>query len=157
MDVEFALCETYSKGGIGAVGLADKVVEICKYDSDFKYLYDDSETIEEKIDKVCKEIYHAGKITYTDLALQKIETIKRLEATDLPICIAKTQYSISDDPKKLGYPKDYEITVRDIEYRTGAGFVTVLLGSILTMPGLQKKPNNEVIDIDENNEIVGLF
>ena len=83
--------------------------------------------------------------------------IKRLEENDLPICIAKTQYSISDDPKKLGYPTDYEVTVRDLELRTGAGFITVFLGSILTMPGLPKAPNYEIIDIDENNEIVGLF
>ena len=83
--------------------------------------------------------------------------IKRLDENDLPVCIAKTQYSISDYPKKLGYPKDYTVTVRDIELHTGAGFITVLLGSILTMPGLPKKPNYEIIDLDENDEIVGLF
>lgn len=157
MDVEFTLCETYSKGGIGAVALADKVVDICSYENDFKMLYDETDPLEEKIEKVCKEIYHAGKITYTDLAKEKISMIKRLEENDLPICIAKTQYSISDDPKKLGYPTDYEVTVRDLELRTGAGFITVFLGSILTMPGLPKAPNYEIIDIDENNEIVGLF
>ena len=113
--------------------------------------------IADKIEKVCTEIYHAGKITYSPLAKEKLKMINRLDENDLPICIAKTQYSISDDPKKLGYPKDYEVTVRDIELHTGAGFITVLLGSILTMPGLPKKPNYEIIDIDDNNEIVGLF
>ena len=157
MEVEFSLCETYSKGGVGAVGLADKVVDICRYEKDFKMLYEDNEPLIEKIEKVCTEIYHAGKITYTELAQEKIEMINRLEASDLPICIAKTQYSISDDPKKLGYPKDYEVTVRDLELRSGAGFITVFLGSILTMPGLPKTPNYEIIDVDDNNEIVGLF
>ncbi len=157
MDVEFSLCETYTKGGVGAVGLADKVVDICRYEKDFNLLYENNESLEEKIEKVCTEIYHAGKITYTDLAQEKMEMIKKLDASDLPICIAKTQYSISDDPKKLGYPKDYEVTVRDIELRSGAGFITVFLGSILTMPGLPKVPNYEIIDVDDNNEIVGLF
>ena len=127
-----------------------KISELCLNDCSEKNVID-------KIEKVCKEIYHAGKITYTEEAQEKIEMIKRLEASDLPICIAKTQYSISDDPKKLGYPKDYEVTVRDLELRSGAGFITVFLGSIVTMPGLPKKPNYEIIDIDDNNEIVGLF
>ena len=157
MEVEFSLCETYSKGGVGAVGLADKVIDICRYEKDFNFLYEDNEPLIDKIEKVCTEIYHAGKITYTDLAQEKIEMINKLEASDLPICIAKTQYSISDDPKKLGYPTDYEVTVRDLELRSGAGFITVFLGSILTMPGLPKTPNYEIIDVDDNNEIVGLF
>ena len=156
-NTSFALCETYIKGGVGAVALADKIVEICDMENDFKLLYDVNLSIEEKIEKICHEIYHAGKITYSTMALDKIEMIKRLKETDLPICIAKTQYSISDDPKKLGYPKDYEVTVRDVELHTGAGFITVLLGSILTMPGLPKKPNYEIIDLSEDNEIVGLF
>ena len=157
MNVDFALCETYIKGGIGAVALADKIVDICEFENDFKPLYEVEDSVTNKIEKVCKEIYHAGKITYTDLAKEKLDMIKRLEETDLPICIAKAQYSISDDPKKLGYPTDYEVTVRDIELHTGAGFITVLLGSILTMPGLPKKPNYEIIDLDENDEIIGLF
>ena len=157
MGVEFSICETYTKGGIGAVALADKIVDICSFENDFKPLYELDEPLVDKIEKICKEIYHAGKITYSDLAKEKLEMIKRLDENDLPVCIAKTQYSISDDPKKLGYPKDYTVTVRDIELHTGAGFITVLLGSILTMPGLPKKPNYEIIDLDENEEIVGLF
>lgn len=157
MNVEFSICETYSKGGIGAVALADKIVEICEYENDFKPLYDVVEPLTQKIEKVCREIYHAGRVIYSDLAKEKLDMINRLEENDLPICIAKTQYSISDDPNKLGYPKDYDVTVRDIELHTGAGFITVYLGSILTMPGLPKKPNYEIIDIDDNNEITGLF
>ncbi len=157
MDVGFSICETYLKGGVGAVALADKVCEICDYENDFKQLYDVTDSLTDKIEKICKEIYHAGKITYSKEAKEKMVMINKLDENDLPVCIAKTQYSISDDPKKLGYPKDYEVTVRDIELRTGAGFITVLLGSILTMPGLPKKPNYEIIDLDENNEIVGLF
>ena len=155
--VEFSICDTYEKGGVGAVALADKIKNICEKENDFKPLYDKDEPLLEKIEKVCKNIYHAGSIKYTDEALAKLEMIKRLEEENLPICIAKTQYSISDDPKVLGYPKDYEVTVRDIELHTGAGFITVLLGQILTMPGLPKVPNYEIIDIDDNNEIVGLF
>ena len=155
--VDFEISEAYIKGGVGAVDLAKKVIKVCEKKNDFKFLYDVSEKLTDKIEKVCKEIYHAGKITYSPLAKEKLKMIKRLEENDLPICIAKTQYSISDDPKKLGYPKDYEVTVRDIELHTGAGFITVLLGSILTMPGLPKVPNYEIIDLNDNNEIVGLF
>ena len=157
MGVEFALCDTYSKGGVGAVALADKVVDISEYENDFKPLYDLNIKIVDKIQKVCQEIYHAGRVLYTDAAKEKLELINRLDLNDLPICIAKTQYSISDDPKKLGYPKDFDVTVRDIEIRTGAGFITVLLGSILTMPGLPKSPNYERIDLDDNYQITGLF
>lgn len=157
MDVEFALCDTYSKGGVGAVALADKIIEICNFENDFKPLYDLNLNISEKIEKVCKEIYHAGRILYTPEAQEKLKMINKLDLNDLPVCIAKTQYSISDDPKKLGYPKDFDVTVRDIEIRTGAGFITVLLGSILTMPGLPKNPNYEKIDLDDNYQIIGLF
>ena len=155
--VDFEISEAYIKGGVGAVDLAKKVIKVCEKKNDFKFLYEVTEKLTDKIEKVCKEIYHAGKITYSPLAKEKLKMIKRLDENDLPICIAKTQYSISDDPKKLGYPKDYEVTVRDIELHTGAGFITVLLGSILTMPGLPKVPNYEIIDLNDNNEIVGLF
>ncbi len=157
MNVEFAISEAYMKGGVGAVNLAKKVIKVCDKKKDFKLLYEVGEKLTDKIEKVCKEIYHAGKITYSPIAKEKLKMIKRLEENDLPICIAKTQYSISDDPNKLGFPKGYEVTVRDIELHTGAGFITVLLGSILTMPGLPKKPNYEIIDFNDNNEIVGLF
>ena len=155
--VAFGLCEAYIKGGIGAVALADKIKEICNQPTDFKPLYSFTEKLTEKINKVCKEIYHAGVINYSSEALKKIEFLNKIEENELPICIAKTQYSISDDPTKLGYPKDFEVLVRDIEYRSGAGFITVFLGQILTMPGLPKTPNYEIIDLDDKNEIIGLF
>lgn len=155
--VQFSISETYIKGGIGALALADKVREICSRPNDFSLLYDEHLPITEKIDIICKEIYHASSISYTDKALKSIQYINRIEEHELPICIAKTQYSISDDPKKLGYPKDFEVLVRDIELHSGAGFITVFLGKILTMPGLPKKPNYEIIDLDDKGNITGLF
>ncbi len=156
-EIEFSICDTYEAGGVGAIALADKIKTMCELESDFKPLYDKDEPLVEKIERVIREIYHAGLINYSKEAVEKLEMINRLEENNLPICIAKTQYSISDDPKKLGYPKGFEVMVRDIELHTGAGFITVLLGQIVTMPGLPKRPNYEIIDIDENNEIVGLF
>ena len=155
--IEFSICDTYEAGGVGAIALADKIKTMCELENDFKPLYDKDEPLIAKIEKVIKEIYHAGTINYSKEAVEKLEMINRLEENNLPICIAKTQYSISDDPKKLGYPKGFEVMVRDVELHTGAGFITVLLGQIVTMPGLPKRPNYEIIDIDENNEITGLF
>ena len=154
---QFSISETYIKGGIGALALADKVTQMCDRENDFTPLYDVGETITSKIDKLCKEIYHAKSITYTDKALKTIEYLKLIDEYEYPICVAKTQYSISDDPKKLGYPKDAEILVRDIELHKGAGFITVFLGKIVTMPGLPKKPNYELIKLDDSNNIIGLF
>ena len=155
--VEFSLSETYLKGGIGGVALADKVKEICARDGGFQFLYDVNSPIINKIEKICKEIYHAGTISYTQKAIDSITFINEIEEYDLPICIAKTQYSISDDPKKLGFPRDYEVIVRDVEVRTGSGFIIVYLGKILTMPGLPKVPNYESIDLDDEGNIVGIF
>ena len=157
MEVDFSISEAYIKGGIGAVALADKIVEVCDKENDFKPIYDFEEPVKDKIEKVCKEIYRANKITYTKEAENKLKLIKKLEVEDYPICIAKTQYSISDDPTLVGFPKDYEVTVRDMDIRMGAGFITVYLGSILTMPGLPKVPNYESIDLDDDYEIVGIF
>jgi len=156
-NIQFSISEAYAKGGIGALALADKVATICEQENDFTPLYDKHDTITNKIDKICKEIYRAKTVSYTDKALKKIAYINKIEENELPICIAKTQYSISDDPKKLGYPKDFEVTVRDIELHTGAGFITVFLGKILTMPGLPKNPNYEIISLDDSNNVTGLF
>lgn len=155
--VQFSICETYSKGGIGATFLADKVKEICAKKKDFKLLYDDSLSITEKTEIICKQIYHASKVNYTDTALKNIEFINKIGESNHPVCIAKTQYSISDDPKKLGFPKDFEVLVRDVKLQNGAGFITVYLGKILTMPGLPKKSNYEKIDLDDSFKITGLF
>ncbi len=154
--VKFATSEAYLKGGLSTVALANKIVEISDLENDFKPLYDFSESITTKIEKVCKEIYRASSISYSEKALRKIEYINNIKEDELPICIAKTQYSISDDPKKLGYPKDFDVLVRDIELRTGAGFITVFLGEILTMPGLSKTPNYEKIYLDNSGEIIGI-
>ena len=154
---QFSISETYKKGGIGAVALADKVTQICDRENDFKPLYDRSEQIIEKINKVCKEIYHASKVTYSEDALKSIAYLNTIDEYEYPICIAKTQYSISDDPKKLGYPKGYEVSVRAVELHKGAGFITIFLGKILTMPGLPKIPNYESIKLDDSNSITGLF
>ena len=157
LGVELSISEAYLKGGVGAVALASKVVDMCNKENDFKFLYDVTLPVANKIDVLCKEIYHAGTIKYTEQAVASLNYIKELDEENLPICVAKTQYSISDDPKKLGYPKDYEVVVRDIELHTGSGFIVVYLGSILTMPGLPKKPNYEGIDLDEDGNIVGIF
>ena len=106
---------------------------------------------------IAKNIYHAGKINYSNIALEKIKEFERLGYSNYPVCIAKTQYSLSDDPKKLGYPKDFEINVRDVNIYTGAGFIVVYLGDIMTMPGLSRSANYERIDINKKYEIKGLF
>ena len=111
-------------------------------------MYDDLISVEEKIEKLCHEIYHAGNVTYSEVALTKLEEIKNLDLEHLPVCISKTQYSISDDAKKLGYPMGHEMHVRDIELYNGAGFVTVLMGTTIKMPGLPKVPNYEKIYIN---------
>ena len=155
-DIPFVISDSYTKGGIGSVVLAREVCDICERDNDFRFLYDEYITPEEKIEKICHEIYHAGNVVYSDVAKAKLDEIKRLDLGHLPICISKTQYSISDDPKKLGYPKGHEVFVRDIELYNGAGFITVLMGTTIKMPGLPKVPNYEKIYLNDENEIVGL-
>jgi len=155
INVSFVSEDSFVTGGKGSITLAEKVVEICNNNNDFKLLYDDNLSIKEKIETITKEIYHAGKVEYTLEAEKQLEELK--EYSNLPVCIAKTQYSLSDDPKKLGSPKDYTVTVKEIRLYRGAGFITVLLGDILTMPGLSKVPNLENIDINENGKITGLF
>lgn len=155
--VQFAINDSYVSGGNGAIDLANKVVDICENKCDFKLLYDINLSIVEKINKIAEEIYHANKVYYTDESLVKIKNIEKIGYGNLPICIAKTQYSISDDPSKLGYPKNYEVTVKDVNVYTGAGFVVVYLGNIMTMPGLSKHANYENIDIDDNYNIKGIF
>ena len=153
--IEFAISDSYLNGGEGSVSLAKKVVDICNKENDFKLLYEDHLSIKEKIEKVAIEIYHANRVQYTKEVEEKLKKMNKYH--HLPVCIAKTQYSISDDPKKLGYPKDYAITVKDVKLYRGASFITVLLGDIMTMPGLSKIPNLENIDINDKEEISGLF
>ena len=155
--VRFAINESYMRGGKGAIDLASKVLDVCSCDNDFKLLYDEKLPIREKIEIVAREIYHAGGVLYEDSALESISNIEKLGLDKLPVCIAKTQYSISDNPKLLGYPKGYDVTVRGVSVYSGAGFIVVYLGNIMTMPGLSRRPNYEKIDIDDNYNIEGLF
>lgn len=157
MNVEFAISEAYLKGSDGALDIANKVINLCNKENKFTYLYDLNDSIENKINIICKEIYHANNVIFGNDIKNKIEAIKQLGFNNLPICIAKTQYSLSDDAKKLGSPTNYDITIRDISLRSGAGFIVVFLGSIIDMPGLSKKPNALNMTIDENEKIEGLF
>ena len=154
-NIPVSISTAYRDGGKGAIDLAKVVEDSLIKEKDFHYLYADSDSIEEKIFKVAKEIYHASAVEYSEKAMEKIRRLEKNKLSYLPICGAKTQYSLSDDAKKLGNPKDYTIYVRDIELYHGAGFITVLFGSILRMPGLPKNPNYEKIDL-VNGEIVGL-
>ncbi len=157
-NVIFETSEAYSKGGEGAINLAKKVVSVIdnKKDNDFKMLYDVNDNIISKIENICKNIYHAGNINFSDIALKKIELLETIGKDKLPICIAKTQYSISDDPKKLGNPTDYELNVKDIEINSGAGFIVVITGDIIRMPGLPKEPAYKKINV-KDNKITGVF
>ena len=154
-NIPVAVSTAYRDGGSGAISLSRVVDAVLQQPKDFHFLYSDSDSIEDKIYKLVTEIYHASQLEYSDEAKKKLQLIKENNLSYLPICGAKTQYSLSDDAKKLGNPKDYTIYVRDIELYHGAGFITVLFGNILRMPGLPKHPNYEKIDLVDN-EIVGL-
>ena len=152
-----SLVESWAKGGKGAIDISQKIVDISNQDEDFKYIYELDKGIKEKIKDVATKVYGAKDVTYEKEADEKIEKIEKLGYGKLPICIAKTQYSFSDDAKKLETKEDFEINVRDVEIKAGAGFIVVLCGKIMTMPGLPKVPAAESIDIDENGEVVGIF
>lgn len=155
---EFALSEVWEKGGEGGIDLANKVLETIEHkESNFKVLYDDSLSLKEKIETVAKEIYGADGVTYSPAAERELKRITDLGMGDFPICMAKTQYSLSDDAKKLGRPSGFKINVREVYASAGAGFVVAVNGSIMTMPGLSKKPAAYGIDVDDNGVITGLF
>ena len=155
---EFALSEVWEKGGKGGIDLANKVLETIEHkESNFKVLYDDSLSLKEKIETVAKEIYGADGVTYSPAAERELKRITDLGMGDFPICMAKTQYSLSDDAKKLGRPSGFKINVREVYASAGAGFVVAVNGSIMTMPGLSKKPAAYGIDVDDNGVITGLF
>ncbi|MBQ5346686.1 MAG: formate--tetrahydrofolate ligase [Ruminococcus sp.] len=153
---DFALSDVFANGGDGGVELAKKVVEAVEKPSDFKPIYSIDLTVEEKIEAIAKNIYGAKDVAYTTQAIKAIKEVKSLGADKLPVCIAKTQYSLSDNPALLGAPKDFTITVRNVSLSNGAGFVVVYTGDIMTMPGLPKVPAAEKVDI-ENDKVVGLF
>lgn len=155
---EFALSEVWEKGGEGGIDLANKVLETIEHkESNFKVLYDDSLSLKEKIETVAKEIYGADGVTYSPAAERELKRITDLGMGDFPVCMAKTQYSLSDDAKKLGRPSGFKINVREVYASAGAGFIVAVNGSIMTMPGLSKKPAAYGIDVDDNGVITGLF
>lgn len=154
---DFALSEVFTKGGEGGRELAEKVCAAAEGPSDFHLLYPDNLPLTEKIETVAREIYGADGVNYSAQALRSLNEIETLAGNRLPVCIAKTQYSLSDNPKLLGRPAGFSISVRDARLSNGAGFVVVYAGNILTMPGLPSHPAAEQIDVDENGRISGLF
>ena len=155
---EFALSEVWEKGGEGGIELANKILDTLEHKkSDFKVLYSDDLSLKEKIETIAKEIYGADGVTYSAAAEKELKRITDLGMSDLPVCMAKTQYSLSDDAKKLGRPTGFTINVREVYASAGAGFVVAINGSIMTMPGLPKKPAANNIDINDDGVITGLF
>ncbi len=157
LGVNVALSEVWAKGGQGGIALAEEVVRLCEEENDFSYAYDLDLSIKEKIEAIAAKIYHADGVEYIGATSRKIKQLEADGFGGLPICMAKTQYSFSDDQKKLGAPKGFKIAVRDIKVSAGAGFIVALTGEIMTMPGLPKVPAAEKIDVDENGVITGLF
>ena len=155
---EFALSKVWEHGGEGGVDLANKVLETLETkESHFKVLYEDSLSLKEKIETVAKEIYGAGEVTYSPAAEKELKRISDLGFGNYPVCMAKTQYSLSDDPKKLGRPENFSINVREVYVSAGAGFVVAINGAIMTMPGLPKQPAANNIDVSNEGVITGLF
>lgn len=155
---EFALSEVWEKGGEGGIALAEKVLETLeKKESHFKPIYEDELPLKEKIETVAKEIYGAKGVNFAPAALKQLQKLTDLGFGNLPVCMAKTQYSLSDDPALLGRPENFEISVREVYVSAGAGFVVVLTGAVMTMPGLPKKPAAFAIDVNEEGAITGLF
>ena len=155
---EFALSEVWAKGGEGGIALAEKVLQTLEEkESNFKVLYDDEMSLKDKINTIATEIYGADGVTYEPAASKMLDKLTELEFGNLPVCMAKTQYSLSDDQTKLGRPEGFTISVRDAFVNAGAGFVVILTGAIMTMPGLPKKPAAYGIDVDDEGKITGLF
>lgn len=155
---EFAVSKVWEKGGEGGVELAGKVLHVIeKKQSDFHLLYEDSLSLKEKIETVAREIYGARSVVYASAADVQLRKLEELGFGNMPVCMAKTQYSLSDDPELLGRPKNFDITVREVYVSAGAGFVVVLTGAVMTMPGLPKEPAAYRIDINDNGVITGLF
>ena len=154
---DFALSDVFAKGGEGGIDLADKVIAACEKPANFKLLYDVNLPIKDKILKIAQGIYGADSVNYTVKAEKAIKEIERLELDKLPICVAKTQYSLTDDPTRLGRPTGFDINISDVRVQSGAGFIVVMTGNIMTMPGLPKVPSANNIDVDKDGNITGLF
>ena len=154
---DFAVTKCFAEGGNGGIELAEKVVEACEKENNFRHIYPDDMPVYEKIETIAKEIYGADGVDYTKEAKQAIDGFIKLGADSMPVCIAKTQYSLSDNPKLLGRPENFKITITSASLSNGAGFMVALAGDVMTMPGLSKSPSAFNIDIDENGNTVGLF
>ena len=157
LGVNVVLSQVWAKGGEGGVELAKEVVRLCEEENNFEYAYPLESTIKEKINAIATKIYGADGVDFTKEAEKEIANLEKLGYSNLPICMAKTQYSLTDDPSKLGRPTNFRITVRKINISAGAGFIIALTGDIMKMPGLPKLPAAERIDVDENGVISGLF
>ncbi|MRX81478.1 formate--tetrahydrofolate ligase [Eggerthella guodeyinii] len=157
LGVNVALSEVWAKGGEGGLALADEVVRLCEEPNDFQFAYEDDLSLVEKIEAIATRVYHADGVDFEPKALTELAKLEKLGFGGMPVCMAKTQYSFSDDAKKLGAPRDFRITVRNVKVSAGAGFVVALTGDIMTMPGLPKVPAAERIDVDETGKISGLF
>ena len=157
MGYPIEICDSFKEGGKGAIELASKIIEVCDNDIDYKPLYNYEDSIINKINTIAKEIYRASSIIINDEIIEKIKLIEKNNLGNLPVCIAKTQYSFSDDPKKLGTPNNFDMTVTDIRISSGAGFIVVLMGNIMTMPGLGKNSAYLNMDIDNRGNIKGIF
>ncbi|PWM00017.1 MAG: formate--tetrahydrofolate ligase [Clostridiales bacterium] len=157
LGVNVVLSDVWAKGGEGGVPLAREVVRLCEHPNNFTFSYDTDDSIENKIEKIVTKIYRGAGVSILPAAKKQIETLTALGFDGLPVCMAKTQYSFSDDPKLLGAPEGFTVTVKNVKISAGAGFIVVLTGDIMTMPGLPKSPAAERIDVDEDGRITGLF
>ena len=157
LGVNVALSEVWAKGGEGGIALAEEVVRLCEQPNGFRFAYDTEDGIEQKLNDIARKVYHADGVELTAGARKQMKELEALGFDKLPICMAKTQYSFSDDASKLGAPRGFTITVRNLKVSAGAGFLVALTGDIMTMPGLPKVPSAEKIDVDENGKITGLF
>ncbi|MDY4783971.1 formate--tetrahydrofolate ligase [Pygmaiobacter massiliensis] len=157
MGVNVALSEVWAKGGKGGVALAEEVIRLCEQHNEFAYCYDVDDTIEAKLNAIAMRIYHADGVVLTASAKKQMKQLTELGYGNLPICMAKTQYSFSDEAKLLGAPRGFKITVRNLKVSAGAGFLVALTGDIMTMPGLPKVPSADKIDVDDEGRISGLF
>lgn len=157
LGVNVVLSDVWAKGGEGGIEMAKEVVRLCERDNDFTFAYETEDSIENKIDAIVKKVYRGKGINFTPAAKKQIDSLTALGYDKLPVCMAKTQYSFSDDLTKIGAPEDFIVTVRNVKISAGAGFIVALTGDIMTMPGLPKVPAAEKIDVDENGVITGLF
>ena len=157
LGVNVALSEVWAKGGEGGCALAEEVVRLCEQPSDFRFAYDADDTIENKLNAIATKVYHADGVDFTSAAAKQLKQLEDQGFGNLPICVAKTQYSFTDDQAKLGAPRGFRITVRNLKVSAGAGFIVALTGDIMTMPGLPKVPAAEKIDVTPDGRIIGLF